>query len=604
MKGYGLTVFAGATIEPFAVEVVSVMRDFTPLLSVIWIECPEPHMQHNGPVQGMSGSPIYLWRKGEAHDLGKGGGLIGAFAYGFSMVKTCYVGVQPIEQMRRVAQRAKDQPAEPQHALGSADLGRLLGTLRSAAASAGLGPQHTWRLQVLSDLYPPKTSRAPGPGLPPPPAEQTGLVMPMLLPFPVGSEQLGQVLRPLLNEVNLMPVAAGSLAGKPPPGLDPAAIRFEPGSVLSIPLLWGDLDLSASGTCTEVLPDGRVLGFGHAMFDQGPAALPMATGYVHLTLPRITTSFKLGGSAVVQPGAIVRDESAAVAGTVDGTFSSASMRVRVTTHEQPQRQYEYTLAHHRMLSPILAAIGAFQSIIAEQGLPIESSLRLSGELRFAGDRRLTLNSFLAGGSAMAVVFELLPPLATMANNPHEPVMVEQLDLSVQVEPVNRSAVLLHVRTDKLEYAPGDQVGLTVTYQPYRQPPQTKRIMMPLTDTLPDGQYAITVAAAQPYFQLLMQRRPHLAMSQNVDDVTDMLRRMLSVENDALYVVMELPRLGIAVGRNELPRLPSSRLALMATPTSPLVTPFIDWVQMKVPMDVAPLGKAAVRITVRKDLIRP
>ena len=210
MKGYGLTVFAGATIEPFAVEVVSVMRDFTPLLSVIWIECPEPHMQHNGPVQGMSGSPIYLWRKGEAHDLGKGGGLIGAFAYGFSMVKTCYVGVQPIEQMRRVAQRAKDQPAEPQHALGSADLGRLLGTLRSAAASAGLGPQHTWRLQVLSDLYPPKTSRAPGPGLPPPPAEQTGLVMPMLLPFPVGSEQLGQVLRPLLNEVNLMPVAAGS----------------------------------------------------------------------------------------------------------------------------------------------------------------------------------------------------------------------------------------------------------------------------------------------------------------------------------------------------------------------------------------------------------
>jgi len=39
MTGYGLTVFHGTKIEPFAVEVVSVMHDFGPKQGVIWIKC-------------------------------------------------------------------------------------------------------------------------------------------------------------------------------------------------------------------------------------------------------------------------------------------------------------------------------------------------------------------------------------------------------------------------------------------------------------------------------------------------------------------------------------------------------------------------------------
>ena len=57
MKGYGLTVFHGIAIEPFAVEVVSVMRDFAPKKGVVWVRCPDERMQLTGPVEGMSGSP-------------------------------------------------------------------------------------------------------------------------------------------------------------------------------------------------------------------------------------------------------------------------------------------------------------------------------------------------------------------------------------------------------------------------------------------------------------------------------------------------------------------------------------------------------------------
>ena len=65
MRGYGMTVFHGDRIEPFACHVVSVISDSSANRATIWVECTDPRMQKSGPVQGMSGSPIYLWEDGE-----------------------------------------------------------------------------------------------------------------------------------------------------------------------------------------------------------------------------------------------------------------------------------------------------------------------------------------------------------------------------------------------------------------------------------------------------------------------------------------------------------------------------------------------------------
>ncbi|WP_428390115.1 SpoIVB peptidase S55 domain-containing protein [Mucisphaera sp.] len=108
MRGVCLTVFSGTAIEPFEVEVVSVVRRSGPQRAVIWLRSEDPRMLESGPVQGMSGSPVYLWKDAEPDDpeapLG-GGRLIGAFAYGFAFAKGCLIGVQPIEQMVGVGER-------------------------------------------------------------------------------------------------------------------------------------------------------------------------------------------------------------------------------------------------------------------------------------------------------------------------------------------------------------------------------------------------------------------------------------------------------------------------------------------------------------------
>ena len=93
MKGYGLTVYQGTKIERFDVEVVSILHNFNPKYDVVLIRCTGEKMKLFGPVGGMSGSPVFL-----KDDQGRER-MIGAFAYGWPLMKEPLAGVQPIQYM-------------------------------------------------------------------------------------------------------------------------------------------------------------------------------------------------------------------------------------------------------------------------------------------------------------------------------------------------------------------------------------------------------------------------------------------------------------------------------------------------------------------------
>ena len=73
------------------------------------------------------------------------------------------------------------------------------------------------------------------------------------------------------------------------------APKIEPGGVLVVPLLTGDVDFTAIGTVTEVLGD-RIYGFGHPFNNEGAIALPMGAGTIKGIIPMLQTSIKLGAA--------------------------------------------------------------------------------------------------------------------------------------------------------------------------------------------------------------------------------------------------------------------------------------------------------------------
>src|SRR5271168_2167505 len=61
MKGYAYTIFAGAQVEKFDLEVIGVMPNFLgPQQSIILVQLTGTKVEHTGVVAGMSGSPVYI----------------------------------------------------------------------------------------------------------------------------------------------------------------------------------------------------------------------------------------------------------------------------------------------------------------------------------------------------------------------------------------------------------------------------------------------------------------------------------------------------------------------------------------------------------------
>ncbi|WP_432800225.1 hypothetical protein [Poriferisphaera sp. WC338] len=608
MKGYGMTVFHGTKIEPFPVEVVSVIPDGSPKMATVWIKCIEPRLNQSGPVQGMSGSPIYLWEEDEEGTIGEGGRLIGAFAFGFSEVKYCLAGVQPIAYMRNVGSRidveeleeAKEGSEAKVAGLGYENGLRSLRTLARFADKQGVSDDKRHVLdQVMKLMGETEETKEQVTTA----QEKVVGTQAMMLPMGVGSEAAATFAKPMLERFNITPYATvvgggdALLGGKPTPGIDENT-KIQPGGVLSIPLVYGDMLMAATGTVTDVMPDGRVLGFGHAMFGQGYTNVPLATGYVHFVVPRQSISFKQS-SSLKMAGTIGQDESAAVAGLAGDYYSTAPVKVKVKLPNQPERSYQYRVVDHPTLTPILTLVSSLQSITAVQDVPPLCTMRAKMKIQFSGGRELESKVFSPNAGATDIVFGALPAMMAMTNNPFEQLKIKGFEVEVEVTKGVESATLVSARIDQADVAPGDQVDVTFTVQKYGGELKELHGSITVPKDTPEGNYNLMIANAQQYSSMKLATQPHLTKITNVDDLYEVLKIVLGVKHDSMYLVMNLADKGIAIGRSALPGLPSSRRAMIMNKTNTYATPYVEFAESEINTGLAVQGALNFQVKVVK-----
>ncbi|MBI1370863.1 MAG: hypothetical protein GC162_19695 [Planctomycetes bacterium] len=598
MKGYGMTVFHGVTPEPFAVEVVSVERGFIAGKSVVWIRCPDDRMQLTGPVQGMSGSPIYLWSDDKPdHKLGEGGRMLGAFAFGHRLGKDCYVGVQPIEQMLEAAARTKAKPQE-QASAGQEARNANLAAAYSVARSLNLSPQQTWRMDAISKLVgyqPPAADATPAPA---------ANLQHMMLPVEVSTPQMASMLNPFFNQIGLAaePTAGIPTSALPPKWIDVDKVKLAPGSVFAIPLVSGPTDMAAIGTTTEVLPDGTALAFGHQMFAEGDTDVPMATGFVHYIQPNLSASFKLGGS-IKTVGAVLRDETVAVVGKPGAAYPVAPMTVHVRhpAHPELDRDFDYTVVHHSRLFPSLVAAAAGSALETDTTIPMLNTLDVVANIAYRDGQKLDLHQVIPGANAGALATAFVPPIASTIENEFGTMRVDHIDATVTIRPSVEAASILSATVVQSTVKPGETLTVNIRLLPYRGTEMLKQVRIKVPEDTADGQYNLTIGGSQTYQQVRATLRPHLMRADNQAELMQAMQQLLNIRDDALYVVLRLNDTNnVAIGRSELPSLPSSRLALMAVPTSTVTTPFVPSVDVIEPTPFVILNQISLPVSVQED----
>jgi hypothetical protein len=632
MTGYGLSVFQGTKIERFDVEVVSILKNFNPKYDVILIRCHGANLEHTGAIAGMSGSPIYL-----RDDAGRDR-MIGAFAYGWPLQKDPVAGVQPIEYMLRLPEAKGTAPAT--QPLDGGD-SRVAEPMQSGARSTvppAPGLRHSEDPGTSREMSGASEYLRPGvggdaavvrnarwsldeavllPGMTSPPRNyplaswdkftpnprllsgdgDAARLQPLATPLMTAGLP-ANVLRdiePVFRAYDLVPLQAGA-GGSPDTSVDPA---IEPGSVLAVPLLSGDVDLSAVGTCTERIGN-HVLAFGHAFNNEGPVSLPMGAGSIQGIIANFMTSFKLGSLSRVS-GTLTTDQTVGIAGVMGGTPPSVPIDLRVKYADGSEDQtYHFESALHPKLTPLLSAVALSSALSGSRELPQYHTIDYDLNVEFNNGKRVHIVNTTVNASVADLFFEIGVPLIAASDNPFERVLVKKIDGTMIVTPEAREGQILYANVPRSRYRPGETVTAYVTYRPFRAGEMVLPVTLELPRDLPDGTYQLTISDWQKFLADERTAEPFKFTAETIDQVFDVLRDVSSVRHSAVYIRLLRQPDGIAIGHTAMPKLPSSVRQVMIGAGRSDTTQFVSSAVKVVPTPRVMSGSADFEITIDKN----
>ncbi len=442
MTGYGLSVFSGTKIERFDVEVISVLKNFNPKDDVVLIRCKGANLEHTGAIAGMSGSPIYL-KDEQGHER-----MIGAFAYGWPLVKDPIAGVQPIEYMLTLLDH---QPTTKPSATVKPAAGLIHWSLSETCMMPSRGqPMGSTSVNTLTG------------------ASDSARLQPLATPMMtsgISAHTLDQ-LAPLFRAYNITPLQAGAMGGTPTTQPGEAEATIAPGSVLAAPLMTGDVDMTAIGTCTEVVGD-RVFGFGHPFNSEGQTNLPFGAGQISAIVAQLQQSFKLGSMSRIT-GSLTSDETVGVAGRLGPAPKTMPVEIRVVYSDGSQDDtYHCQSVVHPRFTPLLGTAAVTAALTGRHELPQYHTLDYDLTLEFENGRTLQLTNVLAEPNPQSLFVAVSGAMTVAAENPFERVLPTKLSGTLRVTPESREADVLSVNVPKLKYKPGDLVKMYVQYRPFR-----------------------------------------------------------------------------------------------------------------------------------------
>jgi len=394
--GVGRTVFSGNKVEEFQVQILGVLENIGPGQSIILARLKGGPLAETGVMQGMSGSPVYI-----------DGKLAGAVALGFTGAKDAIAGIRPIEEMLAVNPGASGVmlaavPKRTRVLTGDARLEEIATPVSFLGFSA-----------ATLDLF--------------------------------GSK---------LRDLGLEPRQGASGGGSIPDRLGDIK-TLEPGSMISVQLLTGDMSVSADGTVTAI--DGNnVYAFGHRFLDSGATELPFARADVLALLPNIGNSFKIS-QATEWMGTITQDRNTAIAGLAGRRASMVPLEIR-----DGAKTYHMNVIQDRVMSPLVTQMAVFSAMDAAERAVGALSYHLKAQLEFESGT-VHLDNVYSGDVAVGAIASLgvATPLTYAFGAGLDGLKLKRASFDIQ--PVERRSQSQIVEvTAPRQARPGDEIELSVT----------------------------------------------------------------------------------------------------------------------------------------------
>lgn len=462
MRGYGLTVFQGSTIEKFDVEILGVLKQMNVGRDLIMIRAGGGPItaRRAGIISGMSGSPVYV-----------DGKLIGAVAFGTQFGREPLGMVTPIADMLEAWDENLPKSA-------------------SGYSSPEPERQPLPRPLVIDGVTVTEVC------LDPPGAARRGVedgvlyMQPLMTPVMVsgmsarGLSALADILRPF----RLQPMAGPGGGGAKDEGAG-----LVPGAAVGVSLATGDVDLTGIGTLTYRRGD-RVLAFGHPMLGIGAIDAPLTTAYVNDVVPGYRDSFKLA-TPLRTVGRVFQDRPWSVAGRVGEQPRMIPVVVEVDDLSSGRRRTCRTsVIDHPLIASRIATLVVGESIYQTHPTPGDATAEVEYEVVADQVGKITRRNVFFDPVAVdtAALSDIGALLQLLSANRFQPLDIQSVTVKVRIAGKRETALVDRIFVKKSEYEPGETVEVGVVLRPYKGERITRTCRIRIPATAADGKVTLLV----------------------------------------------------------------------------------------------------------------
>ena len=540
LKGVGRTVFEGDKIDEFQVEILGVLKNaLAPQRDLILGRLSGGPLATTGVVSGMSGSPVYV-----------DGKLVGAVSRAFPLSKGAIAGITPIEEMLTVlpsppASTARLSPNESfqivNTAGGSPDLARVIA---NEVATPGLVP------------------------LPGPDGTSGPSLSSLLLPLRFGGFSSASVdlFAAQLRRLGLEPMQGGVIAGSAQ-NTPPSPTDLQPGSMISLMLVQGDLNVNID--CTVTLRQGNNLyACGHQVLAEGPAQFPFAPAHVIVTVPSISSSFKVDAPGAIA-GTIRQDRYDAIYGSVGGKMPPMiPVHVHLESTLNRKSDYNFEMIDEPFLSPILLNLATTSALGVTERSIGPSTLNLKSKILLAGGKSVDLEDIISSeaGTVNMAGATVAAPLAMLMSSGFPDLKVQDIDLSIVSLDEKRNATIEEVWSTKSEVRPGDHIEVTALLRLPWGANIAERIPVDVPASITDKMLQLVVGGGASINAMEFRFSALGGTARDSQQLVHALNRMR--RNNRVYALLMAPQRSFVMQGDEYPSPPPSLLqTFVADPAS-------------------------------------
>jgi len=536
LQGVGRTIFQGNKVQEFQVEFLGVLKNFlAPKHDVILARLSGGPLAETGVIAGMSGSPVYV-----------DGKLVGAVALAFPFSKEAIAGITPIQEMLDVVPEAPGARVSAKARSAATSLPfKIAGTTLQPAGSMRLIPDETGNelsVQNLMKLLPPAGGNV----------ALTDLLLP--LRFGGFSAEAMDAYSPLFNRMGLQ-LMQGAAVSSSPENMPANPQGPEPGTMVSLSLVKGDLNLNVD--CTVTYRKGNDLyACGHRFLMVGPTEIPFSQSHVLASVPSIASSFKIDVPGP-EVGTIRQDRFGAIYGVVGEKAPMIPVHIHLDSTLNTRTDYNFDIVEQSFLSPLLLNLGIISTLSGTERSLGPSTLELRGSIRLKGGETVKIEDVASGeiNTAGVAGASVSSPLNYLLDGNFPGMSIQGIDLNIVSTDEMRVATLEQVWSTQSQVKPGDHIEVTGLLRTPSGGTVVEKIPVDIPASVNDKRLSLVVGSGENLNALQNRLTPISTTPRDLHQLVRALNRMR--RNNRLYVLLMTPQRSLTLQGEEYPSPPPS-----------------------------------------------